>query len=99
VLVGDIVSPPKFDPKPAIVAIKGDFVACYDQARRGNPNLHGKLNLQITVNELAAVTHVDGLGPAADPALVACLSDALKQAHFPKPPGVAIITAPLVFRP
>ena len=98
-MIGDIVSPPKFDPKPALVAVKGDFVACYNQARRGTPGLHGKLNLQITVNETGAVTHVDGLGPAADPTLVACLTDALKQVQFPRPPGVAIVTAPLVFRP
>jgi hypothetical protein len=101
VLIGEIASPPKFDPKPTLDALKPELLSCYNRARQNNPSLHGKLNLRINVNEGGSVLLVDAEpgGTAADPALVACLGDAVKAAHFPKPPGMATITAPLVFRP
>jgi hypothetical protein len=101
VLIGEIASPPKFDPKPTHDAQKPELLSCYNRARQNNPSLHGKLNLRINVNEGGSVLLVDAEpgGTAADPALVACLGDAVKAAHFPKPPGMATITAPLVFRP
>jgi hypothetical protein len=101
VLIGDIVGPPSFDPKPTIESLKPQLLSCYNQARQSNPSLRGKLKLRINVNETGSVLLVDAEpgGPAADPALVACLGDAIKAAHFPKPPGMATVTAPLVFRP
>ncbi len=101
VLVGEIAAPPHFDPKPTLDAAKHDLLACYDKARQANPGLRGKLKLVITVNEAGAVTRVDGEtgAPAYDPTLIACIGEALKAAHFPKPPGLATVTAPLVFRP
>jgi len=61
----------------------------------------GKLKLHINVNETGTVLLVDAEpgGAADDAVLVSCLGDAIKGAHFPKPPGMATITAPLVFRP
>lgn len=90
-----------FDPKPTLDAAKHNLLACYDKARQANPGLRGKLKLVITVNEAGAVTRVDGEtgAPAYDPTLIACIGEALKAAHFPKPPGLATVTAPLVFRP
>jgi hypothetical protein len=101
VLVGEIASPPKFDPKPTLDGLKPALLSCYNQARQNNPSLHGKLKLHINVNESGSVLLVDAEpgGTAADPALVACLGDAIKAAPFPKPPGMATIVAPLVFRP
>ena len=101
VLIGDIVAPPSFDPKPALVSAKGELLACYNKARQATPSLHGRLTLRINVNETGKVMLVDAApgGSVDDPALVACLSDALKAVTFPKPAGLATVSAPLVFRP
>lgn len=101
VLIGEIASPPSFDPKATLDTLKPQLLSCYNQARRSAPALRGKLKLRINVNEVGTVLMVDAEpgGSAADPGLVACLSDAIKAAHFPKPAGMATVTAPLVFRP
>ena len=102
VLVGDINAPKGFDPKPVIVSMSDKLVDCYNQARAGNPSLHGKVTLQIVVNEAGAVLSVDAdrSGNAYDPTLVQCVDGAMKAgAHFPKPGGTATVAAPLVFRP
>jgi hypothetical protein len=101
VLVGDIVAPPSFDPKPAVVSAKDNLLACYNKARGATPALRGKLTLRINVNEAGKVMLVDAApgGSANDATLVACLSDVLRAVKFPKPPGSAIVSAPLVFRP
>lgn len=101
VLIGDIVAPPSFDPKPALVSAKSELLGCYNKARQATPSLHGRLTLRINVNETGKVMLVDAApgGSVDDPALVACLSDALKAVTFPKPAGLATISAPLVFRP
>src|SRR5271170_2851098 len=54
VLVGDINAPPTFDPKPTIVALEPKLLDCYNQARAGNPSLHGKITVRIVVNEAGA---------------------------------------------
>ena len=101
VLIGEIASPPSFDPKATLDTLKPQLLSCYNQARRSAPALRGKLKLRININEVGTVLMVDAEpgGSAADPALVACLGDAIKAAHFPKPAGMATVTAPLVFRP
>jgi TonB family protein len=104
VLVGDINAPKGFDPKPTIVKMQQQLVGCFNQARASQPELRGKVTLRITVNESGAVNSVEADpsagGHASDPALVSCIESAMKQsAHFPKPAGTAIVTAPLVFRP
>jgi hypothetical protein len=101
VLIGEILSPPSFDAKSTLDGLKPALLSCYNHARQNSPSLHGKLKLRINVNEVGAVLLVDAEpgGTADDPALVSCLGDAIKGAHFPKPPGMATITAPLVFRP
>jgi hypothetical protein len=101
VFVGDIVAPPSFDPKPTLTSAKGAMVDCYNKARQENASLRGKLTLRINVNEAGKVMVVEGVagGSANDPVLVACLSDALKALAFPRPPGLATVTAPLVFKP
>jgi hypothetical protein len=102
VLVGDINAPKGFDPKPVIEGFKPQLVDCYDKARATHPDLRGKVTLQIQINEAGAVLGVDAApgGHANDPALVACIADAMKAgARFPKPKGTAIVNAPLVFHP
>jgi hypothetical protein len=81
--------------------MKPELLSCYNQARQNSPALRGKLKLRIDVNEAGSVLLVaaEPGGSAADPALIACLGAAIKAAHFPKPAGLATITAPLVFRP
>jgi hypothetical protein len=100
VLLGDIVAPKQFNPKPAIESAKPALLDCYNQARASNPALHGKLRLRIQVNEAGTVIAVDAErgGEADDPALVTCLGAALRQVRFPKPGGVATVIAPMVFR-
>jgi hypothetical protein len=99
VLVGQVVGPSGFDPNPALEGLKPAMLKCYTDARLLVPDLHGKLSLEVHVNGAGAVSSVEGAGgPASDPGLLGCLGDALKQATFPKPPGIAILTVPLVFR-
>jgi hypothetical protein len=94
------VAPKHFDPKPTLDSLSPDLVGCYQRARARSPSLHGRLNLRVVVNEAGAVQSVQGEpgGSANDPALVACIGDAMKQASFPKPGGMATIVVPLVFR-
>jgi hypothetical protein len=102
VLIGEINAPKSFNPRPAVEALTGQLVGCYNQARAAKPDLHGKITLQISVNEAGAVLSVDAApgGHANDPALVRCIEAAMKaDAHFPKPGGTATVNAPLVFRP
>jgi hypothetical protein len=101
VLVGDIIAPPKFDPKEALENLKPELLRCYNETRSLTPTLRGKLVLKIKVNEAGAVTGTDAQpgGSANDPGLVACISDAVKPATFPKPGGMATITVPLIFKP
>jgi hypothetical protein len=102
VLVGQINAPKGFDPRPTLEGLSGQLVDCYNKARAGNPDLHGKVTLQINVNEAGTVLSIDAApgGHANDPTLVACIADAMKSgAHFPRPGGMATVNAPLVFRP
>jgi hypothetical protein len=101
VLIGDIAAPPSFDPKATLVSARPALVDCYNKARQTTPALRGKLTLRINVNEIGKVMLVDAApgGATDDPALVACLSDALKAVTFQKPAGSAVVSAPLVFRP
>jgi hypothetical protein len=100
VFVGEIAGTPKFDPKPTLEGMKPQLLECYGKARATTPTLRGKLTLHIAVNEAGAVLHVEGQGPAADPAFVTCIGEALKAGGpFPRPGGSAVVTAPLVFRP
>jgi hypothetical protein len=101
VQVGEILSPPQFDPKPTIDSLKPDLVGCYDRARATNVALRGRLRLRVKVNEAGGVVvvSVDPGGTAEDPVLVACVAGVFKAAVFPRPGGTATIVAPLVFRP
>ena len=100
-LIGEIVSPKSFDPRPILLSLEPQFLACYNQARIATPSLHGKVKVLIHVNEAGTCVGVDAEpgGSANDPTLVGCLGDAMKTAHFPKPGGSATVIAPLVFRP
>jgi hypothetical protein len=100
VLVGDILAPKGFDPKPTIDGLTPKFLACFQEVRGQHPDLHGKLRLRIQVNEAGTVIGVDAEegGNANHPALVGCLGSVLRQERFPKPGGMATIVAPLVFR-
>jgi hypothetical protein len=101
VLIGEVVGPPGFDPKPALTGLKPAFLRCYNEARLLTPTLHGKLGLQIQVSESGLVTLVTAApgGQASDPGMLACIGDATKAVGFPKPGGNATINVPLVFKP
>jgi hypothetical protein len=100
VLLGDIVAPKSFNPKPTLVSLESNFVTCFNQARAKNPDLHGKLSLRLVLNESGSVltTTSDGTGSANDAGLVSCLGEVLKGAKFPKPGGTATVSVPMVFR-
>jgi hypothetical protein len=59
VLIGEIAGTPGFDPKATLEASKPLLLDCYNQARRENPALHGKLKLRIHINEAGVVLLVD----------------------------------------
>jgi hypothetical protein len=95
------MAPKSFNPGPTIQGLAADLLSCYRRVRASVPTLHGKLKLRVVVNEagVAQGATAEPGGSANDPALVSCLSDALKAAAFPKPGGTAIVVVPLVFRP
>jgi hypothetical protein len=101
VLIGDIAAAKKFAPKATLEENTPALLECYNKVRTKNPALAGKVRLLIQVNEAGAVLHVESEpgGSANEPALVACIGEALKSVNFPKPGGMATIVAPLVFRP
>jgi hypothetical protein len=102
VLIGEINAPKAFNPRPTVEGLSGQLVDCYNKARTADPDLRGKVTLQINVNEAGAVLSVDAApgGHANSPSLVMCISEMMKtSAHFPKPGGMATVNAPLVFRP
>jgi len=102
VLIGEINAPKTFNPRPTVEALSSQLVDCYNKARAADPDLRGKVTLQINVNEAGAVLSVDAApgGHANSPSLVMCIGDVMKaSAHFPKPGGMATVNAPLVFRP
>jgi hypothetical protein len=101
VLVGEIPKIKSFDPKATLEELKPELLACYQQARATNPNLHGKLKLRIVLNEAGRVLGVDAEpdGPANAATLVGCIRDSLEaKAQFSNPGGSATVIAPLVFR-
>jgi hypothetical protein len=100
-VVGDIPASKQFNPKPTIEDIKPALLDCYNKVRATRPDLSGKLKLRIVVNQAGRAVAVEAEpgGSANDPALVACLRDALGAAAFPKPPGMAAVVAALLFRP
>jgi hypothetical protein len=100
VVVGEVVAPPTFDPKPTLAALKPELLRCYNETRLLLPDLHGKLTLRLRLNDTGAVTATESQagGQANDAGLVACIGDAAKAVTFPKPGGTATITVPLVFR-
>ncbi len=104
VIVGDINAPKSFDPKPTLVALKPKLLDCFNQARAVTPGLHGKLTVRIVVNEAGTALSAEadatpGQG-AYDPVLVKCIDGVVKAGvKFPKPGGMATVSAPLLFRP
>jgi hypothetical protein len=102
VLIGEINAPKTFNPRPTVEALSSQLVDCYNKARAADPDLRGKVTLQININEAGAVLSVDAApgGHANSPSLIMCIGDVMKAgAHFPKPGGMAIVNTPLVFRP
>jgi hypothetical protein len=102
VLIGEINAPKTFNPRPTVEALSGSLVDCYNKARAADPDLRGKVTLQININEAGAVLSVEAApgGHANSPSLVMCINDMMKtSARFPKPGGTAIVNTPLVFRP
>ncbi len=101
VLIGEIAAPKAFDPKPTVVSLQPQLLACYNQARADTPGLHGKLKVRVVVNEAGTVINVDEEpgGTASNAEMLSCISSATRVVHFPKPAGTATIVVPLVFRP
>jgi hypothetical protein len=100
-MIGAIAGTRTFDPKKTLEGFKPELLACFGQARATHPALHGKLTLQIVINEGGQVLRVDADpgGSANDDTLVACIASAMKErAQFQKPGGTATVTAPLVFQ-
>ncbi len=101
VVFGDIASAKSFDPKPAVASLQQQFLDCYNKSRGANPELRGKLRLRMVVNDTGTVVNVqpEEGGLSTETALIACLTDAAKSGHFPKPGGMATVTVPMLFRP
>jgi hypothetical protein len=100
-MIGDVAAAKSFDPKPTLQSLQQPLLDCYNRARATDAELHGKMKLNVVVNQTGTVVNVETEpGPIASaPGMKECVSDVMKAAHFPKPAGMATVGVPLLFRP
>lgn len=101
VRIGDIASPATFDVASTLsTLVLPQIQSCYETALATTPSLHGKMLVSFDVNGQGAVTSAsETKSTTNNPPLFACIKSALTATAFPKPPGTATVTMPLVFRP
>ncbi len=88
---GDLVS--------ALSARAAGSRSCYNNALRRNPNLEGKMTVNLRVSPSGAVCSVSTSNNSlGDPAVASCVSAQFRATQFPKPQGGCVdMAAPLNF--
>lgn len=77
------------------------FRDCYEQARRTNARLQGKVTVKFEIDPDGIVRRsADVRSDLPDASVVECVVDAYRTLHFPKPSsGVVTVYFPLIFNP
>ena len=77
------------------------FRKCYEDARRANPKLQGKVTVKFEIDPDGIVRRsADARSDLPDESVVECTVDAYRTLHFPKPNGgVVTVYFPLIFNP
>ena len=77
------------------------FRDCYEQARRTNARLQGKVTVKLEIDPDGIVRRsADVRSDLPDASVVACVVDAYRTLRFPKPSsGVVTVYFPLIFNP
>jgi TonB family protein len=94
-----------FDAKLVVAEVKkrlGAIKACYERELRGNPSLAGKVTVQFTIEVSGTISKASATENSTNnPAVAACVVDAVKRFRFnPGPEGGSVTFAyPFVFAP
>jgi len=77
------------------------FSRCYEDARRGNPKLQGKVTVKFEIDPDGIVRRsADARSDLPDASVVECTVDAYRTLRFPRPNGgVVTVYFPLIFNP
>lgn len=77
------------------------FGRCYDEGRRANPSLQGKVTVKFEIDPNGVVTKsADARSDLPDAAVVQCVVEAYRTLRFPRPDGgVVTVYFPLIFNP
>jgi hypothetical protein len=77
------------------------FRACYEQARRTNARLAGRVTVRFWINRDGTVSGVsDGGSDMPDRGVITCVMRSVSGLTFPRPEGgIVIVTYPIVFSP
>ncbi|MDB5218754.1 MAG: putative abductin-like protein [Myxococcaceae bacterium] len=77
------------------------FGKCYEDGRRTNPKLQGKVTVKFEIDQDGTVTKsADARSDLPDEAVVKCVVDAYRTLRFPRPDaGVVTVYFPLIFNP
>jgi TonB family protein len=101
----DIGGSGEFDSKLVAAEIKkriGAVRACYEKELRRNPTLQGKITVEFTIEQSGTISKANATANTMnDPAVAACIVDALKRIRFnPGPEGGSVTYSyPFVFAP
>lgn len=92
----------KNDPNKRIEKNQAQFRACYNDAQKNNPDLHGSLTLKWDINETGKVVKVETVNSTFNsPELETCMIEHLKKIRFGPAPAGQIVHAshPFLYTP
>jgi len=79
----------------------GRFRQCYDNGRRSNPSLQGRVKVKFVIDKTGAVSTVDtGGSDLPDKGVVSCVGAGFRGLSFPQPEGgIVTVSMPIRFAP
>jgi hypothetical protein len=79
----------------------GRYRQCYETGLRGNPALHGRVMVRMTIDASGSISSAEDAGSdLADDTVTSCVFGTLGTLTFPQPAaGSATATVPIVFSP
>lgn len=79
----------------------GRFRLCYENGRRNNTKLQGRVTVRFVIGSDGKVSNVgNGGSDLPDPGVVSCVVRAFYGLVFPKPAGgIVVVTYPMMFAP
>lgn len=92
----------KHDSKKRIEKNQAEFRACYNEALKTNPDLHGSLTLKWDINETGKVVKAEAVNSTFNlPQMETCMIEHLKKIRFAPAPAAQIVHAshPFLYMP